>query len=223
MSDKNQDNSGREVADSAAARMVETAEALRALGIEPGSFVPIRAIAETAMHNVEYKSEVRDMELARTICRGLRAVWIAELRQTDTYYRIPSGRLKKRECVGEPVEYIFYDRPDLLGSKISHYTLYTEPQARARFGTEPLPVWLTVRKVRTLYLIGNVRIHLDEVEGLGRFMELEAVVCPDFNLVKCRVAVSRLVAALRPALGEPIDCSYSDMLAREIACEGVTG
>lgn len=173
------------------------------------------------MHNVEYKAELRDLELARTVCRGLRSTWIADLHQTDTYYRIPSGRMKKRECPGEPVEYIFYERGDLLRPKISHYSLYTEQEARLRFGCEPLPVWLVVRKVRSLYLLGNVRIHLDDVERLGRFMELEAIVSPACNIARCHEAVAKIIAALKPALGEPIDCSYSDMLERELQAEAV--
>lgn len=169
----------------------------------------------TIMHNVEYKVELRDVALARTICRGLKATWIADLTQIDTYYRIPSGRLKKRECPGEPTEYIFYDRSNRIRPKLSHFTIYTESQARERFGIEPLPVWLTVRKVRTLFMLGNIRIHLDDVERLGHFLELEAFVSRDHTLAHCHDAVANLIESLRPVMGEAIDCSYSDMLARE--------
>lgn len=167
------------------------------------------------MHNIEYKAELRDIDLARSICRALKAAPIITMEQVDTYYRIPSGRLKKRECAGEPTEYIFYDRPDRTRPKLSHFVIYTEPQALERFGTSPLPVWVTVRKRRELYMHRQVRIHLDTVEGLGQFLEFEAMVSVGFNIAKCHEAVEHLKRAFGPALGEPIACGYSDLLAAE--------
>lgn len=167
------------------------------------------------MHNVEYKAELRDLPLARSICRALKASPIITMEQTDTYFRIPSGRLKKRECPGEPTEYIFYDRPDRTRAKLSHFVIYTETQALERFGIQPLPVWVIVKKRRELYMLGSVRIHLDTVEGLGHFLEFEAMVSVSFNIAKCHEAIDKLKKALGPALGEPIACGYSDLLANE--------
>ena len=167
------------------------------------------------MHNVEYKCELRDLALARSILRAKGASFIGELKQTDTYYRIPNGRLKRRDCEGEPVEYVFYDRPNRTLPKLSHFTLYTEQQALERFGLTALPVWVIVKKSRDLWMIGNTRIHLDQVESLGNFLEFEALVCRDFNVARCHEAIAELRRLLSPALGEAIDCSYSDMIARE--------
>lgn len=167
------------------------------------------------MQNVEFKAELRDIALARAICKSLQATWVAHMEQKDTYYRVPTGRLKKRECVGEPVEYIHYERPNKALPKISQFTIYTESQARERFGREALPVWLVVKKKRELFVLGHTRIHLDEVEGLGTFIELEAVVSPHHNVARCHESIAKLRSALQPALGEVIDCSYSDLLARE--------
>jgi len=116
------------------------------------------------MQNVEFKAELRDPEIAEAVCRRLEAQHIGHLDQTDTYYKVPSGRLKKRECVGEPVEWIFYDRPDRITPKLSRFTIYTRTEALKRFGTQEMPVWVVVRKRRNLYLLGGMRIHLDEVE-----------------------------------------------------------
>ncbi|VAX40118.1 hypothetical protein MNBD_PLANCTO03-1518, partial [hydrothermal vent metagenome] len=52
------------------------------------------------MHNVEYKAELRDMAMAKATCRAVGASHIITLEQTDTYFRVPSGRLKRRECPG---------------------------------------------------------------------------------------------------------------------------
>ncbi len=168
------------------------------------------------MHNVEYKCELRDPGLARAVCRAIRATWIAELAQVDTYFRVGSGRLKRRECEGEETEYIFYERPNRARPKLSHFTIYNQTQALERFGREPLPVWLIVRKTRELWMHGNTRIHLDKVEGLGSFLEFEALVSRDHNLAKCNEAIAELRQAFHPALGEPIDCSYSDLMAQQM-------
>lgn len=167
------------------------------------------------MHNVEFKAELRDPHLADTVCRTLGATYIGLLEQTDTYYHIPSGRLKKREQVGEPAEWIFYDRDNRTKPKLSHFSIYTEQEARERFGLAPLPVWLTVKKRRRLFLLGNVRIHLDEVEGLGTFVEFEAMVSTSHNVAKCHEAIAVLRRDFGPALGEAIAVGYSDMLSAD--------
>ncbi|HZW11272.1 MAG TPA: CYTH domain-containing protein [Phycisphaerales bacterium] len=168
------------------------------------------------MHNVEYKAELRDLPMARAACRSAGAAFIAELEQTDTYFRVPSGRLKRRECAGEPTEWIFYDRRDEARPRLSCFTIYSDAQARERFGVAPLPELVVVRKRRELHLLNNVRIHLDHVERLGRFIEFEAFVSPGFPVAACHAAVDRLRTLLAPALGEPLSGSYADLLLQEL-------
>ena len=164
------------------------------------------------MHNVEYKAELRDLAVARAACKAVGAAHIITLEQTDTYFRIPSGRLKRRECPGEPTEWIFYDRKDEARPRLSCFTIYSDSQARERFGVAPLPELVVVRKTRDLYLYENTRIHLDQVEGLGTFLEFEALVSPGFPVAKCHATVDQLRATFTPALGEPLSCSYADLL-----------
>lgn len=168
------------------------------------------------MQNVEFKAELRDLPLARSICKALKATWVGELQQTDTYFRVASGRLKKRETVGEETEFIFYDRANRIRPKISQFTIYSEQHALERFGTSPLPIWLVVKKKRELWLHRNVRIHLDQVEGLGNFIEFEALVSKEHNVPKCHESIGELRTALLPVLGEAIDRGYSDLLAAEM-------
>jgi len=167
------------------------------------------------MHNVEFKSELRDYELAQTICRALGATEALVLEQTDTYYKVPSGRLKKREQTGQEPEFIFYDRANKAEARLSHYVIYNEPTAQQRFATDTLPVLVIVKKQRLVYLIGNIRIHLDKVEELGNFLEIEAVVSRAHNVRACHDKVVKLKAKLLPAIGELISVSYSDMLMLE--------
>ncbi|MCC6425962.1 MAG: class IV adenylate cyclase [Phycisphaerales bacterium] len=172
------------------------------------------------MHNVEFKAELRDIQLARSLAKAHGAAFIDAVEQVDTYFRVPAGRLKKRQTTGEPVEYIFYDRDNRIKPKLSHFTIYTEAQAIERFGTTPMPVWLTVKKVREIYLLGNVRIHLDTVEKLGTFMEFEALVGTNHPVAQCHKSIADLREVFAPVMGEPISSGYSDLM--EQAREEVT-
>lgn len=169
------------------------------------------------MQNVEFKAELRDPDLARTILGAIGARFIQAMHQTDTYYRVPRGRLKKRETVGEQAEWIFYERPDEAASRLSRFTIYSEEEAGERFGGAGLDVRVVVKKRRELYMLGNVRVHLDEVEGLGRFVEFEALVTPGTSpgtaIAECRRRVEDLRQDLAPALGEPIAVGYADLLS----------
>src|SRR5687768_9332657 len=127
------------------------------------------------MQNIEFKAELRNLEAARRQCKLIGAQCIGELLQTDTYFRMPDGRLKKREAPGEPIEWILYHRPDRVSPKMSNYTILNDDQARRRWGTHSLKPWLTVTKSRELWMLGDVRIHLDQIKDLGAFIEFEAV------------------------------------------------
>ncbi len=167
------------------------------------------------MHNVELKAELRDVALARGICRAIGASFILEFGQVDTYYRIPHGRLKRRETEGEPVEYIFYERANRAAPKLSHFTIFSAEQALERFGMEPMPVRLIVRKRRELWMHHNVRIHLDAVEQLGNFLEFESLVSKDHNVAKGHEAIAALRKQFGPVMGELIDCGYAELMERE--------
>lgn len=167
------------------------------------------------MHNIEYKAELRDMALAQAACKAVGAKFVITLEQTDTYFRVPSGRLKRRVCQGEPTEWIFYDRTNKSRPRLSSFTIYSSDEARARFGATPLPVQVVVKKSRELYMLDNVRIHLDTVEQLGTFLEFEALVSPGYPVAACHARIDTLREAFSMAMGEPISCSYGDLVLQE--------
>jgi adenylate cyclase class IV len=113
---------------------------------------------------------------------------------------------------GEPAEYIFYQRPDKTSPKLSQFKIYSENEAITLFGATALPVWIVVKKSRELWMLGNVRIHLDTVEKLGSFLEFEALVTPQQNVARCHAILADLRHALQPALGEAVSVGYSDLL-----------
>lgn len=180
------------------------------------------------MKNLELKAELRDPNLARIICKKIGASRIAKIRQTDTYFNVARGRLKKRESIAvergvgspEPIEYIYYNRSDTVSPKISEYHLYNEQQVKERFGEQPLPVWLEVVKNRELYLYESTRIHIDDVIGLGWFFEYEILVDDRTNMDDANDLAARLRSTFLPALGEPIASSYSDLVAQARETDG---
>lgn len=168
------------------------------------------------MQNIEYKAELRDLEAARVQCKVIDAHFIGVLEQTDTYYRLTDGRLKRRDAPREPTFWIYYHRPDRVSPRMSNYTILSDEQARARWGTQSLTKWLVVEKTRELWMLRNVRIHLDTVKDLGNFVEFEAIVGKRFDVKACHRAIDRLRNSFEPILGEPIAVSYSDLVAQSM-------
>ena len=175
------------------------------------------------MKNIEYKAELRDIELARATCNLLRARQAAVLLQTDEYVAVPEGRLKKRterdaipgpaaEALGASrVEWIWYDRPDRAVARTSRWTRLDEEQVAIRWPLLARTVAKVIVKRRELWMIENVRIHLDAVAGLGNYFELEGVVGIGDDPAETRLKVETLIEKFRPALGEPVSGSYADL------------
>jgi len=169
------------------------------------------------MQNIEFKAELRNVEAARRACKLVGAQKMGQLKQVDTYFKLADGRLKKREATGEPIEWIFYHRPNRISPKMSNYTILTDEQARRRWGTQSLTTWLIVNKTRELWLLGEVRIHLDDIQDLGHFIEFEAMVSRRFDVKMCHNAIAELREKFQPLLGEPISVSYSDLVQQLLA------
>jgi len=162
--------------------------------------------------NVELKAH--DPDPARTLERAL-AAGAADhglLRQRDTYFHVPHGRLKLREEEPGEAHLIAYERPDAAEVRLSSYRVVPVPDPAgllaALEATNGIDV--VVAKRRRLLLWETVRIHLDEVEGLGSFVELEAVADPASDLERERSQVALLCEAL--AIGDDAlrEGSYSD-------------
>ena len=176
---------------------------------------PSQAASERLMQNVEFKAELRDHNLAKSIALSIGGKFIEHLWQTDTYFQLADGRLKKRQTEGRPTEFIFYHRDNHTRPRISRFHIYSEAEAADRFGRIPVPEWVVVRKAREVYMWRGVRIHLDMVDRLGMFVEFEALVSPISNLVKCHAAIEELRQNFAAVLGEAVSASYSDMMVTE--------
>jgi homotetrameric cytidine deaminase len=162
--------------------------------------------------NVELKALDPDPVRSLATCRELGAEDRGVLRQRDTYFRTRAGRLKLREEEPGGAVLIQYDRPDAADARESRYRLtrVDDPDDLRASLDAALGTLVVVEKERRLLLWDGVRIHLDTVEGLGSFVELEGVAPPDSDLEPEREKVAHLQQAL--GIGEVLTDSYSDQL-----------
>ncbi|MEN6423776.1 MAG: class IV adenylate cyclase [Phycisphaerales bacterium] len=128
--------------------------------------------------NVEIKAKAVDLAATEEKVKRLADEGPVLLEQEDVFFQSPHGRLKLRRFAGAGRgELIAYDRPDASGPKESRYVVHQtgDPDGLCDVLTEALGLRGIVRKRRTFYRIGQTRVHLDRVEGLGEFVELEVV------------------------------------------------
>jgi predicted adenylyl cyclase CyaB len=127
--------------------------------------------------NVEIKARIADIATLARSAEALATQAPIEITQDDTFFRCQTGRLKLRAFSAQAGELIFYQRANDLGPKESFYVISQVPDPDTL--REALRLALgqigRVIKHRTLFLLGRTRLHLDRVEGLGHFMELEVV------------------------------------------------
>lgn len=164
--------------------------------------------------NIELKARLRDPAAARAVAQRLCPGASQVERQIDTYFVSRQGRLKLREIAGRGAWLVHYERPNRIEAKASDYLLVpvTDPTGLKSALSQALGILGVVGKLRHIYLYQNVRIHLDEVEGIGHFLEFEAVLADGLD----DAAGERQVAELGREFGvEEADLlagSYSDML-----------
>jgi len=127
--------------------------------------------------NIEIKARVADLPALAARTAAIADGGPVEIPQDDTFFTCANGRLKLRVHADGHGELIFYRRPDAEGPKVSFYVLSpTEsPDTLREALTLANGQEGRVVKHRTLYRVGRSRVHLDRVQGLGDFMELEVV------------------------------------------------
>jgi predicted adenylyl cyclase CyaB len=126
--------------------------------------------------NVEIKAHCKDHNHVRNVLKSEHADFKGTDHQIDTYFRVGNGRLKLREGDIEN-HLIFYERENKEGPKQSNVILFkNDPDSSLKeILLKSLGALVVVDKRREIYFIGNVKFHIDTVEGLGAFMEIEAI------------------------------------------------
>jgi len=167
------------------------------------------------MRNIEIKARLDDLCEARRVAQSLKAEVVGEGEQVDTYFHSPQGRMKLRVSTFEaPASLIWYMRPDEPDARISDYRLAKlkkldklRDYLALRFGVKG-----TVRKKRTILRCDGALIHLDDVEGLGQFIEFEVPV--DESEQQARRTIAKLMKTFRIPPDRLVPESYSDLLFR---------
>lgn len=128
------------------------------------------------LHNFEFKARARDLNKLEQKLLELNPVYKGEDHQIDTYFNVPSGRLKLREGDIENA-LIYYVRSDIADAKESAIILYRHnPDGSLKdILAKVNGIKVVVDKIRKIYFIGNVKFHFDTVRELGSFIEVEAM------------------------------------------------
>ncbi len=168
--------------------------------------------------NIEIKAELKGDKFEHVHKAASRlASQVPEiLLQTDTFFHCSNGRLKLREFGDGTGELISYERADCDGAKVSSYVRVTavEPTTLLAALGRALGVRGVVRKRREVFLVEKTRIHLDAVEQLGRFLELEVVLDAHDSDDWGHQTAARLLERLGVASTELVSGAYIDLLER---------
>lgn len=165
--------------------------------------------------NIEIKARVADIASVEPLAAALADQGPFEIDQDDTFFACPNGRLKLRVLAENDGQLIFYRRADSAGPKESFYVISATSEPDTLRETLALAYGPAgrVRKRRTLYLAGRTRIHLDRVEGLGEFLELEVVLAEGEALETGLAEAHGLMARLGVEPGQLLEGAYVDLLA----------
>jgi predicted adenylyl cyclase CyaB len=169
------------------------------------------------MKNLEIKYQISDLDSIRekiSTISEVQSIW--QHQQKDIYYNVPNGRLKLRIESDTPTQLIFYDRVNSNSVRKSCYEIYrtTNPDSLSYLLRKSFGIKIVIKKIRSLFLFRNVRIHLDIVEELGTFLELESVINDDIEESVATKNLNKLLFFLKDIQLIPVSVSYSDLLLR---------
>ncbi|XP_014667159.1 PREDICTED: uncharacterized protein LOC106808810 [Priapulus caudatus] len=168
--------------------------------------------------NVEIKALVKNFDALRAKAAKLARAEGTLIKQADTFFVVPNGRLKLRELEGSEAQLIYYERPDAVGPKLSNYSIspVNNPQSLKHTLGQALGIVGEVKKERWLYLVGNTRIHCDRVQFIGDFMELEVVLDQQQQLEEGDIIAKDLMEKLGVEEKDLVHGAYMDIILSKI-------
>jgi len=168
--------------------------------------------------NIEIKAKARDFSRLKLLAERLSDTTGELLFQEDTFFRSSIGRLKLRVSAADRGELIHYERDDSRRPRQStyHISKTKDPASLKAVLSSALEIQGVVRKRRLLFTVGQARIHLDEVKGLGQFVELEFVMQPNQNSEHGTAVLRDLMKKLEINDEDLIAEAYVDLLSSSI-------
>lgn len=166
--------------------------------------------------NIEIKARASNLEQMRRLVEQLADGPPQTVFQHDVFFNVSYGRLKLRTFSEHCGELIFYERPDCTEPKQCDYQICgtSDPRRLREVLSAALSESVVVRKKRTVFLVGQTRVHLDEVEDLGAFVELEVVLQPGQSPAEGHEIANDLMAKLRIDEADLVPFAYADLLQR---------
>ena len=174
----------------------------------------VRYNGETMPANIEIKARIRDFPGLKRRAEALADSPLEVIPQEDTFFIVPKGRLKLRLLAPDRAQLVFYERPDRDGPKRSDYFIFNtdDPENLKTALKLALGIRGVVKKTRYLYMVGQTRVHLDDVEGLGQFIELEVVLRDGQSDREGQAIADGLMEKLGIASTDLIEGAYMDLL-----------
>ena len=164
--------------------------------------------------NIEIKARVGDFATLRKRAAELSDTSLQVIRQEDIFFNTEKGRLKLRILPPDRAQLIYYLRSDQEGPKRSDYHIFETPDPENLKRVLELAYGIrgVVNKTRYLYMVGQTRIHVDDVEGLGQFMELEVVMQAGQSDAEGQAIAEALMTSLGIEKEDLIEGAYMDMM-----------
>ncbi|RZC31755.1 uncharacterized protein BDFB_008113 [Asbolus verrucosus] len=171
------------------------------------------------MKNVEIKARVKEVAKIIERAKALSGTNGEIIKQHDTFYEVQQGRLKLRRFENGDAELLHYERPDVEGPKLSSYEkaeIKSESVSNLhKVLDKALGSVGVVKKVRCLFMIEQTRVHIDSVEDLGDFMELEVVLKPEQSVEDGEKIAYSLMKSLGIDKNDLISGAYTDLLKKK--------
>jgi len=166
--------------------------------------------------NIEIKAHVRDFPGMMERARALSDSSVDVIPQEDIFFNTKQGRLKLRILAPDRAQLIYYTRPDQEGPKRSDYHIAhtSDPENLKRVLELAYGIRGVVKKTRYLYLVGQTRVHLDDVDGLGQFMELEVVMRDGQSDADGQEIAEWLMTTLGVERSDLLEIAYMDLLEK---------
>jgi len=164
--------------------------------------------------NIEIKARVRDFEAFKQRAEELSDTPLEVIPQEDIFFHTPQGRLKLRVLAPDMGQLIYYDRANASGPKRSDYYIFqtADPENLKNVLGLAWGVRGVVRKTRYLCMVGQTRVHVDDVEGLGQFMELEVVMREGQSDAEGQAIAQELMSKLEVRESDLLEAAYMDLL-----------
>jgi predicted adenylyl cyclase CyaB len=165
--------------------------------------------------NIEIKARLSDFSQAIAMAKSISNTAGKTLKQTDYFFHCAEGRLKLRVFSDNKGELIFYRRQNQKGPKTSTYSITktNEPNRLKLVLASAHGVLGIVKKTRHLFKVGRTRIHIDQVEQLGDYLELEVVLKPEESQQVGILEAEELMQQLSISEKNLIDCTYIDLIS----------